>query len=192
VGNSTAQEREKGLIAAALNGDADAFGRLAQKYRNRLLSAAMGIVHCPADAEDVVQEALFQAYVKLPSFKGKSSFYTWIYRIAVNMALSRGRRQRVRASIENAADIQGEDPPDPSESPETRMMRDEHAELIERAFGSLREDQRVILMLRGVDGCDYQTIAMRMELNPGTVRSRLHRARAELRERLDDGMYCHV
>jgi RNA polymerase sigma-70 factor (ECF subfamily) len=108
------------------------------------------------------------------------------------MALSRGRRQRVRASIENAVDIQGEDPADPSESPETRMMRDEHAKLIDEAFGSLREDQRVILMLRGVDGCDYQTIALKMKLNPGTVRSRLHRARTELREQLDDAMYCYA
>ncbi len=192
MASSITRQNEKVLIAAALDGNADAFGHLVQKYQNRLLSAVITLVPCPADAEDIVQEALLQAYIKLPSFQGKSSFYTWVYRIAVNTALSRGRRQRVRSTIENAVDIQGEDPADPSESPETRMMRDEHAKLIEKAFGSLREDQRVILLLRGVDGCDYRTIAHKMELNPGTVRSRLHRARAELREQLDDAMYCYA
>jgi RNA polymerase sigma-70 factor (ECF subfamily) len=192
MANSNALSKENELIAEAMNGNADAFGELVQNYRDRLLSAVTTIVRCPADAEDIVQDALVQAYVKLASFQGKSSFYTWIYRISVNTALSRGRRQRVRASVEQARDIQNEDPADPKESPETRMMRDEHATLIKQAFGSLREDQRVILMLRGVDGCDYQTIALRMELKPGTVRSRLHRARTELREQLDDAMYCHV
>ncbi len=190
--NANALNSENELVAAAINGSADAFGELVQKYRERLLSAVTTIVRCPADAEDIVQDAFIQAYIKLASFKGKSSFYTWIYRISVNMALSRSRRQRVRAVVERTRDILGEDPQDPNDSPETRMMRNEHAMQIQQALGSLREDQRVILMLRGVDGCDYQTIALKMELKPGTVRSRLHRARTELREQLDDAMYCHA
>jgi RNA polymerase sigma-70 factor (ECF subfamily) len=190
--NANALNSESELVAAAINGRADAFGELVQQYRERLLSAVTTIVRCPADAEDIVQDAFIQAYIKLASFKGKSSFYTWIYRISVNMALSRSRRQRVRAVVERTRDILGEDPQDPSESPETRMMRNEHAMQIKQAFDSLREDQRIILKLRGVDECDYETIALRMELKPGTVRSRLHRARTELREQLDDAMYCHA
>ncbi len=190
--NANALNSESELVTAAINGSADAFGELVQKYRERLLSAVTTIVRCPADAEDIVQDAFIQAYIKLASFKGKSSFYTWIYRISVNMALSRSRRQRVRAVVERTRDILGEDPQDPSESPETRMMRNEHAMQIKQAFDSLREDQRIILKLRGVDECDYETIALRMELKPGTVRSRLHRARTELREQLDDAMYCHA
>ncbi len=190
--NANALNSENELVAVAINGNADAFGELVQKYRERLLSAVTTIVRCPADAEDIVQDAFIQAYIKLASFKGKSSFYTWIYRISVNMALSRSRRQRVRAVVERTRDILGEDPQDPNESPETRMMRNEHAMQIKQAFDSLREDQRIILKLRGVDECDYETIALRMELKPGTVRSRLHRARTELREQLDDAMYCHA
>ena len=190
--NTSVLKNDNGLVADAMNGNTEAFGELVQRYRDRLLSAMVTIVRCPADAEDIVQDALVQAYTKLASFQGKSSFYTWIYRISVNMALSRSRYRRVRASVEQTRDIASEDPPDPNESPETRMMRDEHATQIKRAFDSLRKDQRVILILRGVDGCDYQTIAHKMELNPGTVRSRLHRARTQLREQLDDAMYCHA
>ena len=192
MANTIARNSENKLVTAAISGDAQAFGELVQKYRDRLLSAVTTIVRCPADAEDIVQDALIQAYTKLTSFQGKSSFYTWIYRISVNMALSRGRHRRVRAAVEQARDILGEDPQDSSESPETRMMRDEHAMLIKQALGSLREDQRAILMLRGVEGCDYETIALKLELKPGTVRSRLHRARTDLREQLDDAMYCHA
>jgi RNA polymerase sigma-70 factor (ECF subfamily) len=76
--------------------------------------------------------------------------------------------------------------------PSERMMRTEHADRIKTAFGTLRHDYRAILMLRGIEGHDYDTIARMLDLKPGTVRSRLHRARTELREELDDAMYCHA
>ena len=183
---------ESQLLADAAKGNSEAFGQLFLAYRERLVMAVTGIVRCRSDAEDVVQDAFMQAYIKLGSFQAKSTFYTWIYRIAVNMALSRGRRQRVRVSLENTRDVMGDEPEDPNGSPSERMMRDEHATEIKKAFASLGQDYRAILMLRGVEGCDYETIAKTLKLKPGTVRSRLHRARTQLREQLDDAMYCHA
>ena len=183
---------ESQLLADATKGNSEAFGQLFLAYRDRLVAAVTGIVRCRSEAEDVVQDAFMQAFVKLRSFQAKSTFYTWIYRIAVNMALSRGRRQRVRVSLENTRDVMGDEPEDPNGSPAERMMRDEHASKIKTAFASLGQDYRAILMLRGVEGHDYQTIAKMLQLRPGTVRSRLHRARTHLREQLDDALYCHV
>jgi RNA polymerase sigma-70 factor (ECF subfamily) len=190
--SANATSNESQLLAAAAGGDSDAFGQLFLAYRDRLITAVIGIVRCRSDAEDVVQEAFMQAYIKLNTFKARSTFYTWIYRIAVNTALSHGRRQRVRTSLENTRDLMGEEPEDPSGAPSERMMRDEHAAAIQGAFASLSQDYRTILMLRGVEGHDYDTIAKTLKLKPGTVRSRLHRARTELREQLDDAMYCHA
>jgi RNA polymerase sigma-70 factor (ECF subfamily) len=192
MANTSVVFNERQLLADAASGDSEAFGQLFLAYRNRLLTAVIGIVRCRADAEDVVQNAFMQAYVKLDSFEGKSAFYTWIYRIAVNMALSHGRRQRVRVSLENTRDVMGEEPEDPNGSPSERMMRDEHATKIRKAFGALRQDYRSILGLRGIEGFDYQQIAEMLKLKPGTVRSRLHRARTQLREELDDALYCHA
>jgi RNA polymerase sigma-70 factor (ECF subfamily) len=184
--------RERELIGDALHGNGDAFGELVRQYRGRLVSKVLTIVRCPADAEDVVQDALLQAYIKLPTFQGKSSFYTWLYRIAVNTALSRGRHKRVRISVDQTRDLLGEDPIDPNGAPDTPLLRDEHALQIKRAFAALREDYRTILILRGLDGNDYETIGQKMKLNPGTVRSRLHRARSQLREQLGDASHCHA
>jgi RNA polymerase sigma-70 factor (ECF subfamily) len=163
---------------------------LVRAYQDRLFTTVIHIMPCRADAEDVVQDAFVQAYVKLRSFQGKSSFYTWLYRIAMNMALSRGRRMRVRQSVEQPREGVVQEPQDPGSSPSERMERLEHAGEIRNALASLSEEHRVILVLRGVEGFDYQTIAEILNLNPGTVRSRLHRARMQLREQLDETHLC--
>jgi RNA polymerase sigma-70 factor (ECF subfamily) len=184
--------REDDLLADLMRGDSEAFSRLFIAYYERLVTAVTGIVRCRADAEDVVQDAFIQAYIKLDSFQAKSTFFTWIYRIAVNNALSHNRRHRLKASLETKREIAGDELEDAIGPPSERMMRAEHAARIKNAFGSLRHDYRAILMLRGVEGHDYDTIARMLGLKPGTVRSRLHRARTELREELDDAAYCHA
>ena len=192
MSNTKVAADESRLIAQAVNGNPDAFGQLVRVYQDRLFTTVIHIVHCRADAEDVVQDAFVQAYVKLRSFKGKSSFYTWLYRIAVNMALSRGRRMRVRQSVEKPRERMGEEPQDPNGSPSERMEREEHASKIRSALDSLSEEHRAILVLRGVEGFDYQTIAQILNLSPGTVRSRIHRARTQLREQLDQSHCCYA
>lgn len=192
MSNTKVNVDESQLIALAINGNSDAFGRLVCAYQDRLFTTVLHIVHCRADAEDVVQDSFVQAYIKLRSFKGKSSFYTWLYRIAVNMALSRGRRMRVRLSVEKSHQGISEEPQDPNGSPSERMEREEHAGEIRNALDALSEEHRAILVLRGVEGFDYQTIAQILNLSPGTVRSRLHRARTQLREQLDHSHCCYA
>jgi RNA polymerase sigma-70 factor (ECF subfamily) len=192
MSNTKTAVNENQLIVQAVSGNPEAFGQLVREYQDRLFTTVIHIVHCRADAEDIVQDAFVQAYVKLGSFKGKSSFYTWLYRIAVNMALSRGRRMRARRSVERPREGTGEEPHDPNGSPSERLEREEHAGEIRIALESLSEEHRAILVLRGVEGFDYETIAQILNLSPGTVRSRLHRARTQLREQLDQSHCCYA
>jgi RNA polymerase sigma-70 factor (ECF subfamily) len=183
---------ESELIARAVEGDADAFGQLVKSYQARLFTTVMHIVGCRNDAEDIVQEAFLQAYINLRGFRGTSGFYTWLYRIAVNRALSRNRHRRVRQSLEAVRDVTVCEPPDPGDGPGARLMRREHAAAIQKALGTLSEQFRAILVLRGIDELDYQAIGEVLNLTPGTVRSRLHRARMQLREQLSEAGYCQA
>ena len=142
---------------------------------------------CPVlreEAEDVAQEALVKAYLKLDKFAGGSSFYTWLYRIAFNTAISRRRVRRGEQSIEQTRELTGNELIDGSESADQRMLRRERACEVHQAMNQLPEEFRSVLVLREVEGCDYDTIAEILDLPVGTVRSRLHRARLQLKEQL--------
>ncbi len=138
------------------------------------------------EAEDVAQEAFVQAYLKLDKFQRNSQFYTWLYRIAFNKAISRKRRKRVEASVDKNRDEVGIEPVASGDAPGDQMIRDEQAKLVHRALGLLTDEHREILVLREMDGCDYEQIAELLTINVGTVRSRLHRARTQLKERLQE------
>ena len=183
---------EGDLVQNAIRGTSEAFGRLVVMYQDRLFTSIIHIVRSHCDAEDIVQDAFVQAYVKLGTFRGGSAFYTWLYRIAINLAISRTRRRRRRLSVEETQEITGHEPPDPGGSPTERLMRAEDAAAIQQALDSLSEDHRAILVMRGVEGFDYETIAKVLGLNPGTVRSRLHRARAQLKRQLHGSLHCHA
>lgn len=172
------------LVTRSRQGDREAFGDLVRKYQDRLFHGIARIVGSRVDAEDLVQEAFVQAYVKLAAFRGHCSFYTWLYRIALNLAYSNARRRQVRKALEWTREVREDIPADSAASPSERMERAEESERIRRALSALSEEHRALLVLRGVEGFDYQTIAEVMNLNPGTVRSRLHRARANFRENL--------
>lgn len=172
------------LVTRSRQGDREAFGDLVRKYQDRLFHGIARIVGSRVDAEDLVQEAFVQAYVKLAAFRGHCSFYTWLYRIALNLAYSNARRRQVRKALEGTREVREDIPADSAASPSERMERAEESERIRRALSALSEEHRALLVLRGVEGFDYQTIAEVMNLNPGTVRSRLHRARANFRENL--------
>ena len=138
------------------------------------------------EAEDVCQEAFVQAFVKLESFRGGSAFYTWLYRIAFNLSVSRRRRQRNEVSIDQHRERTGEEPREAGEGPADQLLREEQVRLVREAMGALSEEYRAILVLREMEGCCYETIADILALPLGTVRSRLHRARLQLREQLQD------
>ena len=171
------------LIRDTLAGDSAAFGQLVCKYQDRLYSALAHMLRAPEEARDVVQEAFVQAFVKLETFRGSSAFYTWLYRIAFNVSVSRKRRQRTVLSLDRTRDISGEEPLDVA-SPADRMERGERAVQVRAAMAVLSDEHRAILVLREVEGFDYEQIADVLDVAVGTVRSRLHRARAQLRELL--------
>ena len=173
------------LIRAALNGDSASFGKLVSLHQDRLFTTIAHVIGDADTAEDVVQEAFVQAYLKLDTFRGVSSFYTWLYRIAFNKAITHKRRQRNEESVEDQRLFQGDEPLDPGEDPEQRMLREEDAKLVHQALSEIREDYRAIIVLRELEDCDYETISGILEISLGTVRSRLHRARVELRDVLE-------
>ncbi|WP_145084045.1 RNA polymerase sigma factor [Aureliella helgolandensis] len=177
---------EEDLIQASLTGDGGAYGVLVKRYQDRLFNAMLHVVGSPDEAEDVVQDSLVQAYVKLHTFQGNSKFYTWLYRIAFNNALSRQRRRRNELSIEQSREITGSDPVDRHEPPDESMLRGERVALIHRALELLSEEHRSILILREMQDTSYEDIAEILSINIGTVRSRLSRARIQLKAQLEN------
>jgi RNA polymerase sigma-70 factor, ECF subfamily len=169
------------LIDLALGGDAAAFGWLVRRYQDRLYTSLVHVSGSRDEAEDVVQDAFVQAFLKLRSFERQSTFYTWLYRIAFNTAVSRRRKRRVEGSVDQVRAAVGDEPADRRERPEEQVLRQERAELLAKALGGLSAEHRAILILREMEGRDYEQIAQILDLPVGTVRSRLHRARAHLR-----------
>ncbi|MEM8734455.1 MAG: sigma-70 family RNA polymerase sigma factor, partial [Planctomycetota bacterium] len=162
------------------------YGVLVERYQGRLFNSMIQIVGSPDEAEDVVQDSFVQAYVKLHTFQGNSQFFTWLYRIAFNNALSRQRRKRADLSIEQSREITGSDPVDRSESPDEPLMREERVSLVHVALQRLTDEHRTILVLREMDELPYEEIASLLSINIGTVRSRLSRARNQLKLQLED------
>ncbi len=164
-----------------------------QKYQDRLHNTVVHVVGNGEDAKDVVQEAFVQAFLKLESFHGASAFYTWLYRIAFNVAVTHRRRRGAMRSAEHIALSEGHSrnseqghPQNAADGPSERLEREERCRQVRHAISQLAEEHRVVLVLREMDGCCYETIAEILDLPVGTVRSRLHRARMQLREQLKE------
>jgi RNA polymerase sigma-70 factor (ECF subfamily) len=174
------------LIDDALAGNSSAFGRLVTRYQDRLYNTLVHVVGSADEAYDVVQDAFVQAYLKLRSFQRNSAFYTWLYRIAFNLAISRRRRHKPTASIEQSRELTGSEPVSRDDAPGDPLDRDERVHQVRAALANMSEEFRTVLVLREIDGCCYETIAEVLDLPVGTVRSRLHRARLELREQLKE------
>ena len=171
---------EEHLIDESLRGDSQAFGELVCRYQDRLYNAVVHIVRCRAEAEDVVQEAFVQAYVKLQTFKHNSRFYTWLYRIAVNVSISHRRRRKIEVSVEQNREATGDEPLDAFTSPSEPLEQAERKQKLEHALTLLTEEHRSIIVLRHMEEFSYEEIADILDISVGTVRSRLHRARAQL------------
>ncbi len=192
----SARPDESSLIAACRAGKTEAYGVLVERYQGRLYPTIFRLTGCAEEASDVLQEAFFQAYRKLDRFQGGSSFYTWIYRIAINLALSARRRSRDRRRTEDwetrAASrlvrprSLGFDPPDPRTSidPSIRLQEVERDQQVQQALDRLAPEHRAVVVLKEFDGLRYDEISVILNVPIGTVRSRLHRARVELRQLL--------
>ena len=174
------------LIDETLAGRSVAFGQLVSRYQDRLYNTVVHVVGCHEEARDVVQDAFVQAFVKLETFQRSSAFYTWLYRIALNVAISRQRRRRPTSSVEHNRETTGAEPIARDSAPADRIEQQERVRQVQQALAAVCEEHRAVLVLREIEGRAYEEIAEILDLPIGTVRSRLHRARAELREQLKE------
>jgi RNA polymerase sigma-70 factor (ECF subfamily) len=185
----TVSQDDSSLIAQCLAGEASAFGVLVQRYQDRLYNTVYRLVDNPDDAQDVVQEAFLNAYQSLESFKGDALFFTWLYRIAFNTAISMKRKQRVTLSIDSNPDVEGNplEPLDPADDarPGWGMEQAEQERKIHAALARLSAEHRTVLVMKDMEGRKYEDMAEVLEVPIGTIRSRLHRARLELRQILE-------
>jgi RNA polymerase sigma-70 factor (ECF subfamily) len=178
------------LIAECLQGRTTAFCELVRRYQDRLYNTVYRLLDNAEDAQDVVQDAFLSAYQSLESFKGDSLFFTWLYRIAVNTAISLKRKQRVVISMSAQRDKGNElEPLDASElsQPGHALEQREQERLIQQALNRLSPEHRAVLIMKDMEGQKYETMAEVLQVPIGTIRSRLHRARVELREILSQG-----
>jgi len=172
------------LVQAAVGGDKEAFGRLVERYQDRVFNTLVRVLGSRDDARDIVQDAFVQAFVKLDSFRGDAKFYTWLYRIAMNLALSHRRRRRPTESLDMTKENVGEEPVAQQPTAAQELIERERAEQLQLALLKLNEEHRQILVLRELESFSYETISDILELPVGTVRSRLFRARIQLKEQL--------
>jgi RNA polymerase sigma-70 factor (ECF subfamily) len=184
---------ERGLVERAASGDRDAYRILVEKYQNRVFSLVLSMVKSREDAEDIVQESFVKAYLSLKNFRGESSFYTWIYRVAYNMAIDFQRRNtRRNGVVTEPRSNNGEKEVAPVEgvasdgNPEDTVQRKELAVTLDAAMAHLSEEHRAVIMLREVDGMSYSEIADVLGVSQGTVMSRIHYAKKYLQKALKE------
>lgn len=175
------------LIESSLSGSSEAFGALVRRYQHRLYHSLVHMLGSSEDAQDVAQDAFVQAFQKLGTFRGQSGFYSWLYRIAMNTAISSRRKPRQpTVSVEAMREQSGEEPADHrgSAAPAHAMEVAERQQVVRSALAALSEEFRTCVVLKEMDGLSYEEIAGILDCPIGTVRSRIHRGRLELREKL--------
>lgn len=180
---------EAKLIRSAQQGDEAAFEQLVLLYQKRVYNLALRMVQNPDDAFDLSQEAFIKAWKNLPNLKADAAFSTWLFRLTSNECidhLRRAKRQKiVSLTVEDDEDEAVQlDMPDTSPSPEDMLLRAEDQELLRRAMDALPPDHRQVLTLRIVNDLDYRQISEVLGVAEGTVKSRLARARDNLRKNL--------
>jgi RNA polymerase sigma-70 factor, ECF subfamily len=193
------------LVRMTLEGDKEAYRALVERYQGRLFTTALDIVKTREDAEDVVQETFVKAFLSLAQFRGQSSFYTWLYRICFNMAIDirrkAGRRGGTHLEFKehlgvnrSAVDDGARETGGPGvghhtqrvEGPHDALARKELGRKIQEVLSKLSEEHRAVIVLREVDGLDYEEIAKAIGAPKGTVMSRLFYARKALQKALEE------
>jgi len=184
------------LVSQAQKGSREAFRELFDRYHRRVYAVALGVVRNPDDAQDVVQDAFIKAHRNLSSFRGTSSFYTWVYRIAMNLCIDHTRRMKrrrkvdfddVAESLEQGSENVRDDTLLPrilGQDPGRSLMRKEIREQIGRALDSLSDNHRAVLVMREMEGLSYDEMAKVMGCSKGTIMSRLFHARKKMQSEL--------
>ena len=177
---------DQAVVKRVIDGDLDAFSVLVDRYQNRIYSVALNYVINRDDAVDVVQDTFVKAYMKLRTFDSASAFYTWLYRIAVNTAIDflRKRRARPTDSLDDEKYTDAGYEPvssDPAADPERVAVASEQGVALRKAIASLSQKLRSVIILHDVEGLSQEEVADVLRVPVGTVKSRVSRARAELR-----------
>ena len=174
---------DPGFLERLRAGDARAFEELVASHQHRVFGVALRMLGSAAEAEDIAQEAFLRAHRSLPEFRGDAKLSTWLYTIVSRLCLNR------LASRDRKAVRHGEEVllrvADPRGDPQTDAERGELESALHRAIAELSEERRVVVILRDLEGLSYEEIAAALGLELGTVRSRLHRARMDLKDKLE-------
>ena len=183
------QEADLELLTAVKAGDTDAYRGLVEKYQGRIYAVVFGMVRNQEVARDIAQDTFVKAYRSLDSFRLESSFYTWLYRIAMNLAIDltrKGRRQATSSFDEAVAQRDGEgiDDPHHQDSPAMNFERKQLYAVIMDSLDKLPDDQKQILLLRELEGMSYKDISDLLDIPEGTVMSRLFYARKKMQKLL--------
>jgi RNA polymerase sigma-70 factor, ECF subfamily len=192
---SDAAIEDRALLERAQEGDVDAFESLVERHKDRLYGLALRMTRSEADAAEVVQDTFLAAYQNLKHFRGEAAFGSWVHRIAANNALMRLRHQRVveaateellapefteRGSLAEVPEV------DWSRRADEKVLDEELGRAIRQGTDSLPEGYREVFLLKDVEGMSYEEISEMMGISVAAVKSRLHRARLALREKIDD------
>lgn len=185
------REIDQQLVERVQQGDKRAFDLLVVKYQRKLARLLSQLIRDPAEVEDIAQETFIKAYRALPSFRGDSAFYTWLYRIGINTAknflVSQGRKvPTIEGNFDNEDAENFEEATKYKEvsTPESELMSKQVAQTVNKSLDSLPEELRTAIILREIEGLSYEDIATIMECPIGTVRSRIFRAREAIAEKL--------
>lgn len=173
---------EQKLIALAQQGDQSAFEQLLDHYQKPVYHQALRLVGNPEDAADVAQEVFIKVWKHLPSFRGESSFSTWLYRLTDNAALDLIRREKKRRGDSSLDDDESALtlPADPAPTPHQAIEQKELHQAVADGLAQLSEEHRQVLVMREINGLSYEEIGSILGLSPGTVKSRIARARISL------------
>ncbi|GIW41200.1 MAG: RNA polymerase sigma factor [Candidatus Binatia bacterium] len=187
------ERSDRELVRASRRGDREAFRELVERYQRRIVSVLLGMLHDPEEAVEVAQEVFARAYENLRQFKGESSFYAWLYRIAFNLAIDRQRKEQRRPTVPleeragGGGEILDERPAEGvSSDPYEQVRAKEIGKRVMQAIDELTPEHKAVILLREVEGLSYEEISRVMQCSKGTVMSRLHYARKKLQARLRD------
>jgi RNA polymerase sigma-70 factor, ECF subfamily len=185
------ERSDRELVRESRRGDKEAFRELVERYQRKILSVALGMVQNRDDALELTQETFVKAYENLGKFKGESSFYTWLYRIVVNLTIDARRRGRRRPTVAIEDMPGGEDLPASITDrdladPYQQVRASEIGARVTEAINELTPDHKAVILLREVEGLSYEDISRVMQCSKGTVMSRLHYARKKLQVKLRD------
>jgi RNA polymerase sigma-70 factor, ECF subfamily len=179
------ESSDRELVQKCQSGEMSAFQELVSRYHQKVYMVILGFLRNPDDAMELAQETFFRAYRKIKHFQGGSSFYTWLYRIAVNIAIDARRKQKrnpldFRETMEGVLEEQDELAKDPFSDLHDKELR----ERLIKAINDLTPEHKAVIVLRTIEGLSYKEIGAILDCSEGTVMSRLHYARKKLQDKL--------